>query len=374
MKYPWTVNLFLVVALAVPAAGGTTHMYKASSTFDESAIQTRLTRLTIPVTAKYTTTVKDHIFRYVTYGRRDAEKMLARRDLYFPVFEYYLNQYQLPEELKYLPIVESNLLPHASSSAGAAGLWQLMPSTAKHLGLRINWQMDERKDVYKSTEAAVSYLAELFQEFKSWELALAAYNCGPGNVRKAIRNSGSRDYWKLRPYLPSETQKYIPRFIAASYIAEYYTQHDLLPERVDYELQFTRTIKVYSQVNLKKIATLAEVPLQTIRKLNPAYVHGYIPANSQGNYLILPAMGMMAFKDKLRWSGNQSIKTDLPELASKKANLPGPTVVMVEKGDSLDHLSNMYGCSPNLISSWNGLATKNLYYRQELLLYLEPRT
>ena len=374
MKFPWTTSLLLLAytAIAVPnSAAEKTNPAEHIYALDETLMQSRLKALDLPVSVQFTPSLTSTVREFLFDGRKGSEAMLGRSVLYFSIFEYYLNLYGLPTELKYLPMVESNLRPYAESSAGAAGLWQLMTTTAQQYGLHVNAFVDERRDPYRSTEAAVRFLADLYKQFDNWELAIAAYNCGPGNVQKAIRLGGSRDFWKIREYLPSQTQVYVPRFIAAAYVAEYYTHHNLQPRFPDYDLRFTRTIKVYSQLPLNKVASITGVSITVLRKLNPAYSQGVIPASNRGYYLTLPQLAIMAFEDYLRWSGNDSIKTDLVSVKLKDApNTKGGTTVLVEAGDNLDNIANQHGCTKYEIMDWNQLQEEELYYRQELILFI----
>ena len=173
--------------------------------------------------------VKKSIARLLNSGRRETEKFLGKGVLYFPVFDQYLERYQLPEELRFLPVVESRLKPNATSAAGASGLWQFMPATARAYELNVNRKVDERLDPHKSTEAAVSLLADLYEEFGDWGLALAAYNCGPSRVKRAIRKTGCNNFWDIRKYLPRQTQQYIPAFLAAVYVCRNFELHNLEP-------------------------------------------------------------------------------------------------------------------------------------------------
>ena len=378
MKIPWTISI-LLLALNFIAINSNANTYSKNCSyspeaFDKTAVQARVNRLKSPVTPKYNETVEGYIRRYVTNGYKDSEAMLGRSEVYFPIFEHYLSIYGLPQQLKYLPMVESNLRPHAVSPAGAAGLWQFMYRTGLELGLHMDDVVDERRDPYRSTEAAARYLSKLYRRFGNWELALAAYNCGPGNVRKAMKESGSSDYWEIQHLLPRETQMYIPRFIAASYIAENYYFHKLQPKTPEYNMQFTKAIKVYSKTSFQQVATAACIPTSVIRKLNPGYVQGVIPANPAGSYLILPEMAMMAFRDYLRWSGDVRIVTDANQLEQTAKQSPSEdlvgTTILVEKGQSFQQIAKMYGVQVEDILSWNQLETKYPYYRQELLLFL----
>ncbi|MBK7406928.1 MAG: transglycosylase SLT domain-containing protein [Saprospirales bacterium] len=375
MKFPWTMSLLLLAltAIAVPhsTANKITHSDVYVVELDETLLQTRLQALNLPVSVRFTPSVQTFISEFTTYGKKGSEAMLGRAVLYFPTFEYYLNLYGLPSQLKYLAMVESNLRPNATSEVGAAGLWQLMPSTAQQLGLHVNSYVDERRDPHSSTEAAVRFLADLYKQFGSWELALAAYNCGAGNVSKAIRNGGSKDFWKIREYLPAQTQVYVPRFIAAAYLAEYYTQHGLQPVFPEYDLRFSRTIRVYSQLPLNKVASITGISISVIRKLNPAYRQGIIPASTKGHFLTLPELGIMAFQDYLRWSGNSDIKTDLVSVEQKESlQAKGGTTVLVAAGDSINSIANQHGCTKYEIMEWNQLRDENLYFHQELVLFV----
>lgn len=368
-----------LLLLAMPAIAVThstaekTHSQTSVYAVDETLLLTRLNALDLPVSIRVTSSVESFVREFTTHGKKGSEAMLGRTSLYFPIFDYYLNLYGLPSELKYLAMVESNLRPNAISEAGAAGLWQLMTSTAQHYGLHVNSFVDERQDPYRSTEAAVRFLADLHKQFGSWELALAAYNCGAGNVQKAIRNGGSRDFWVIREHLPSQTQVYVPRFIAAAYVAEYYSQHGLQPALPDYDMRFTRTIRVYSQLPLNKVASVTGVSIHVIRKLNPAYRQGIVPASSKGHFLTLPTLGIMALQDYLRWSGNSSIKTDLVSATEKESlQSKGGTTVQVDAGDTLESIAKSHGCTKFDIMEWNQLQDESLYYRQELVLFISP--
>lgn len=378
MKIPWTISM-LLLALNFVAITSNANTYSKNCSytpeaFDETAVMARVNRLNSPVTPKYDATVKEYIRRYVTNGYKDSEAMLGRSLVYFPIFEHYLSIYGLPQQLKYLPMVESNLRPHAVSQAGAAGLWQFMYRTGLELGLRMDDHVDERRDPYRSTEAAALYLSKLYHRFGNWELALAAYNCGPGNVRKAMKEGGSSNYWDIQHLLPRETQMYIPRFIAASYLAENYFFHKLEPLMPEYDMQFTKPIKVYSYTSFQQIATAACIPTSVIRKLNPGFVQGIVPASKEGSYLILPEMAMVAFRDYLRWSGDVSIVTDASQLEQATIQSPSEellgTTILVEKGQSFQQIAKMYGVQVEDILTWNKLETKYPYYRQELLLFL----
>ena len=195
----------------------------------------------------------------------------------------------LPQELKYVAVVESHLDPHAKSKSGAAGLWQFMPPTARRQGLDIDRYIDERQDPIKSTGAALNYLAELYDQFGDWTLAVAAYNCGPGGVRKAIRKSGKSDYWSIRGYLPKETQKYVPRIIAAIYLMQYYHEHNLIPLSVDGELKYTSQIADGKGHRFSTLAKDLDMELKDLKLINAQYVTNEFPKNGGNRFLNIPA-------------------------------------------------------------------------------------
>ena len=267
-----------------------------------------------PINAQLTSEVKRRIRQYLSH-KSWMQNILARKDLYFPTFEYVMAKYNVPKELKYLAVVESALNPNARSKAGAVGLWQLMKPTGRMLGLAINRTLDHRRDPIHSTEAAMKYLKGLYDEFDDWTLAIAAYNSGPGRVRKAIRLSGSRDFWKLKRFLPKETRNYVPAFIAVSYMINNYTAHGIEPKVFDDELRFTSVIKVYDYISFKELSEQVGISKSTIKTLNPAYLKSYIPKYASGNYLVLPAMAMNKYLDRL-WSGDKEPKVDFIKLKS----------------------------------------------------------
>ena len=259
-------------------------------------LEDRIYGMNSQVDVRLTKEVRTRIREYTLGWRKGTERLLSKGNIYFPIFEKTLMDYGLPTELKYLSVIESSLRPDVESKAGAMGLWQFMKGTARMYKLKVNRSVDERKDPIKSTDAAARYLRDLHREFGDWTLALCAYNCGPGRLRKAIRNSGSWDFWTLRRYLPKETSRYIPKFIAASYLMNYYTEHGLMPDELPFELQYTSSAKVFDRLNFVQIAQESGTDVKTIKKLNPSYLYNYIPHNSDGrNVLTLPIDGMNKF-------------------------------------------------------------------------------
>ena len=227
---------------------------------------------------------------YLGDGSGSTERMLGRASAYFPVFEHYLNKYGMPAELKYLAVAESMLVPGAVSQARAAGLWQLMPATAREMGLRVDGTVDERLDLYRSTEAAVLMLRDLYAQFGDWHLALAAYNCGPGRVRQAIRRAGGyTQYARVRPYLPRESRRYVAAYVAAAYATNYYGDHGLTPTAPALEKAGVRTLTVYQNLSLRRLSRAVDVAYSALRALNPKYVRAFVPASKGGYRLRVPA-------------------------------------------------------------------------------------
>lgn len=256
--------------------------------FGADEIKSRFKSMKSPVTPVYDADVEAYLLRYLTYGARETEAILGRAQVYLPVVEQYLVMNGMPSQLKYLPMVESELVPYAVSTRGAAGLWQFVAATGQELGLVINDHLDERKDPYKSTEAGVRYLKQLYQRFGSWNLALVAYNCGPSRLQRAIQEAGSQDYAKVKPFLPKESQRYLARYLAAAYTGSYGHLHWLSPALPDFHLMNSVAAKVYSKISLRQIAQLTGLDLATLRRLNPSFKKNLLPASIDGVFLVLP--------------------------------------------------------------------------------------
>jgi len=240
---------------------------------------------------EYDKNVKKFVKKYIAKDRIGTELLLGRQTTFLPIFEKYINKFQLPRELKNLPIIESALNPNAESQVGAKGLWQFMPSTGRMYDLTINDYVDERCDPVKSTIAGLSYLKDLYSKYGDWKLAIASYNCGPGRVDRAIRKAGKSSFNDIKKYLPKETQEYIAKFIATSYVMDNYFFHDLRPIYPIYTLQFLKIVKLYKITSLKKIAKQTGMNIDIIQKLNPSYRKGIIPPSAEGNFIIIPIFG-----------------------------------------------------------------------------------
>lgn len=254
----------------------------------KEVIQERLDNLSSVIDVRYSTEVGRRIKEYTYNYRVAGEKILGRIDLYFPMFENELHSRNLPDALKYVAVVESHLDVTAKSKSGAVGIWQFMKSTAQMQGLIVNKHLDERKDPVLATKAALDYLEAMYDQFGDWTLAVAAYNCGPGGVRKAIRRSGKNDYWSLRKYLPKETQKYVPRIIAAMYLMQYYHSHDLQPKSVSEDLSNVTTVADGKGHNLVKLSEQLGLESNILILLNNKYITGYFPKNTGEIELRIP--------------------------------------------------------------------------------------
>ena len=239
--------------------------------YSEDEYVRRLSRMPTVMEMPYNQVVRKFIDRYCVQLRRSVSMMLGSVNFYMPIFEQALDSYNLPTELKYLPVIESALNPKAVSRAGATGLWQFMLATGKQYGLRVNSLVDDRRDPIRSSFAAAQYLRDLYRIFNDWTLVIAAYNCGPENVNKAIRRSGgSMDYWKIYPYLPAETRGYVPAFIAANYVMNYYCDHNICP-MLTHLPEHTDTIEVNRNISLNTIARFCDIDIDMLRDLNPQY-------------------------------------------------------------------------------------------------------
>ncbi|MBO6190298.1 MAG: transglycosylase SLT domain-containing protein [Alloprevotella sp.] len=264
-------------------------------TYAPEVYRERLQRLPTIVEMTYNEIVQSFIDRYCGKGRRQVSAMLGAANLYVPLFEQTLDEYGLPLELKFLPVIESALIPDAVSPAGAAGLWQLMLATGKQYNLQVDSRVDERRDPIKSTDAAARLLRDLFKIYGDWHLVLAAYNCGPGNVNKAIhRAGGERNYWKIYPFLPKETRGYVPAFIAATYVMNYYCDHNICPMRTKYPIQ-TDTVMVNSDVDLRQVGEVCGLDMAIVKALNPQYKTNVVPGSWSPCAIRLPQADVPKF-------------------------------------------------------------------------------
>ena len=258
-------------------------------------VQDRLSRMPCTINMTYNPIVKQFIDRYVVRMRKTVSVMLGTSNFYMPIFEQALESYNVPLELKYLPVIESALNPKAVSRVGATGLWQFMLATGKQYGLRVNSLVDDRKDPIRSSYAAAHFLRDLYRIFGDWTLAIAAYNCGPENVNKAIRRSGgSRDYWTIYPYLPAETRGYVPAFIAANYVMNYYCEHNICPMLTNLP-EHTDTVVVNKNVSFSTLSKFCDIDINLLRELNPQYRRDLVNGLSEPSTIRMPVSAINKF-------------------------------------------------------------------------------
>lgn len=344
-------------------------------TFSDSIYEARMAELdaNTPFDLDYNEYVKRYIDVYAQRRREQVSRMLGLSEYYFPMFEEALDKYGLPLELKYLAIVESALNPAARSRVGAAGLWQFMYATGRMNGLSTTSYVDERNDPLKSTEAACKYLSTLYGIFGDWNLALAAYNSGPGNVNKAIRRSGGkRSYWEIRPFLPRETAGYVPAFIAVNYVMNYSSEHFIFPTDVKPSYFATDTVLVKEQLSFDQISKLIDITEEELAFLNPAYRYKVIPKNDKKPYtLILPSqkIGLFITNEDSIYALAQK------DFEQKKPDMPAPVVMderirhTVRSGEVLGTIAEKYGVSVSSIRRWNGLRGNTIRVGQRLTIY-----
>lgn len=266
--------------------------------YEKEVYKERLSRIPAVIEMPYNDVVQKLIDRYSGHLRRSVSLMLGTQNFYMPIFEQALESYGLPLELKYLPVIESALNPNAVSRVGATGLWQFMLHTGKQYGLEINSLVDERRDPVKASYAAAHYLSDLYKIFGDWNLVIAAYNCGPQGINKAIhRAKGLTDYWDIYPYLPKETRGYVPAFIAANYIMNYYCDHNICPMVAELPAK-SDTIMVNRDIHFEQIAKVLNIDIETLKDLNPQYRRNIINGSSKPSSLRLPAMAIASFIDQ----------------------------------------------------------------------------
>ena len=275
----------------------TCNMPDVNPVYEPDVYKERLSRLPTIIEMPYNSIVQAFIDRYTGDLRRSVAYMLGAQNFYMPVFEEALDAYGLPLELKYLPVIESALNPKIRSKAGAVGLWQFMMSTAKRYNLTINSLVDERRDIVKSSYAAAHYLSDLYKIYKDWNLVIAAYNCGTDKINKAIRRShGERDYWRIYPRLPQETRGYVPAFIAANYVMNYYCDHNICPLSSDLPAK-TDTVMVDRDIHFEQIAHVLNISIDELEDLNPQYRRDLVNGHSELSSLRLPASLISQFID-----------------------------------------------------------------------------
>lgn len=336
----------------------------------DSVYISRLQALPHVIEMPFNSIVKQYIEMYARRQKQVGFMLGLGRTYYFPLFEQTLERYGLPLELCYLPVIESALNSRATSPVGAAGLWQFMVATGRVYGLEVNSLVDERRNPIKATDAAARYLVDLYRLYDDWLLVIAAYNCGPGNVAKAIRAAGGkRDYWKIYPYLPRETRGYVPIFIAANYIMNYYKEHNICPTEPTKYFS-TDTVMITDRVHLQQIADVTVLSIDELRFLNPQYRHDIIPGNIKPYPLILPLDNINIYAEC-----RDTILNYKPELAARQvkedpAGYSGDVRYhKVRSGDTLGGIARKYHCTVAQLQRWNGLKGTMIRIGQRLRIH-----
>ena len=332
----------------------------------------RIEKMNSFITLPYNDIVRNYIILYSEKMPTKMSHILALCEYYMPKFQEILNKYDLPEELRAMAIIESAMNPLAVSRAGAKGMWQFMYSTAKSYGLHIDSFVDERLDPFKAADAAARYLQDAYEIFGDWNLAIASYNCGAGNVNKAIRRSGGkRAFWDIYPYLPRETRGYGPAFVGALYTMAYYKEHGIKPEVVGMPAHVD-TFKINKKLHLKQVSEVIGIPLDEVKNLNPQYVHDVVPGNSKEYLLRLPYTYTTSFIENEDSLYTYKADTYLNPATLKKIQEGGDgerIVYKVKSGDYLGRIASRHRCTVAQIKRWNNLKSNNLRVGQRLVIY-----
>lgn len=348
--------------------------------FEKEVYIDRLKRIPSIIEMPYNEVVQKFIDRYSGRLRHSVSYMLGASNFYMPIFEEALETYGLPLELKYLPVIESALNPTAVSRVGATGLWQFMLATGKRYGLEVNTLVDERRDPIKASYAAANYLSDLYKVFGDWNLVIAAYNCGPDQINKAIhRSKGSKDYWQIYPYLPKETRGYVPAFIAANYIMTYYCEHNICPMTTRLPAK-TDTVMVSRNVHLEQIATVCNIDIEQLRTLNPAYRRDIVPGATKMSAVRLPHTevgkfidledSIYAYNAEVLFSKRATVEVndDVPtytrksstKRSRKKASRSRGRSVTVKSGQTLSEIAKRNGTTVAKLRRLNGIKGSNI--------------
>jgi membrane-bound lytic murein transglycosylase D len=352
--------------------------------FSDSVYVARLQAIPAVIDLSYNRLVKNYINVYTVKRREQVETMLGLSEYYFPMFEQIFDLYDVPYELKYLAIIESALNPRAVSRAGAVGIWQFMYRTGKVYGLRINSLVDERRDPMKATHAAAKFLKDLYGIYGDWTLALAAYNCGPGNVNKAIhRSGGKRDFWDIYYYLPRETRGYVPAFIAATYAMNYNRDHLIQKKQVEFSL-YTDTLMVNEKLHLQQVSDVLGIPVKELRDLNPQYRYDILPATAKETYsLTIPVTmtsrfidlqdSIFAYNDSVFFDPAKTTATPHKNVPGYRAELPSDKydrlTYTVRAGDNLGFVADWYDVRLSDLKYWNNIYRNVIRTGQQLVIY-----
>ena len=344
-----------------------------SSVTDKEYLQ-RLADMNSFITLPFNETVRNYIILYSEKMPTKMSSMLALSQYYFPIFEEIFDRYGLPKELKYMAVIESAFNPVAVSRAGAKGMWQFMYNTAKMYGLTINSFVDERLDPVKSADAAARYMRDAYRIFGDWNLAISSYNCGSGNVNKAMRRSGSREFWPVYNYLPRETRGYVPAFVGAMYAFTYYREHGLVPETDSMPVQVD-TFHIRRMLHFQQVSALTGVPVEMLKKLNPQYVHDIVPGTAKEEYVLrLPYQYTSKFIENedsvYAYNAKEYFSpATLQNIAVSGSASSQRIAYKVKSGDYLGRIASRYHVTVKQIMEWNHLRNTNLRVGQVLYIY-----
>ena len=344
----------------------------------------RLSKINSIISLPFNNIIRNHIEVYTIRQREKFSAVLGLKDYYFPMIEDVFDSYGLPAEFKYMAVIESALNPNAvNRRSGAAGMWQFMYSTGRMYGLTINSVVDERKDPVKATHAAARYIKDLYEIYKDWVLVIAAYDCGPGNVNKAIKRSGNKkDYWEIYYRLPKETRGYIPQYIAAAYAVNYYAEHNIQPLPLNIPVA-TDTIMVNKDIHLAQISEVMGIPLGELQALNPQYRTGLVPGSSKPQTLTLPMNHLGDFidlNDTIRQYKSDVYLSKTTRIADPtrssyiKTNIKGKTklIYTVKDGDNIGFICEWYRVGLSDLRNWNNIYRNNIRVGQKLVVYVDP--
>ena len=349
----------------------------------DSIYEDRLRKIHSIVQLPYNNIIKNHIHVYTIRQREKFSVVLGLKDYYFPLIEDIFDSYGLPTELKYMAVIESALNVNAVSRMGATGMWQFMYSTGKMYGLTINSVIDERRDPVKATHAAARFMKDLYNIYNDWVLVIAAYNCGPGNVNKAIRRSGNKkDYWEIYYRLPRETRGYIPMYIAAAYAVTYYQEHKIKPLALELPVT-TDTIMFNKDIHLSQISAIMDIPIGELKALNPQYRTGLVPGATKPMALTLPMQHLGEFIDlndtiinyKTDVYLTKNIRISDPSRSTyTPVDIKGKTKLYytVKEGDNLGYISEWYRVGLSDLRSWNNIYRNTIRIGQRLVIYVDP--
>lgn len=351
--------------------------------FPDSVYISRLQKIPSLVDLTYNKIIRRYIDVYSKKRRNNVEKMLGLSEYYFPIFDEIFDYYDVPNELKYMSIIESALNPRAYSRARAVGLWQFMYGTGKLYGLTINSYVDERRDPIKSTHAAARFIKQLHNIYGDWALAIAAYNCGPGNVNKAIRRSGGKkNFWEIYYYLPRETRGHVPAFIAATYIMHYYPEHNLTPRPTALPIP-SDTIMINEKLHLKQVSEVLDIPLTKLRDMNPQYRLDIIPGHQAPYSLRLPLDkvsdfisledSIVAYNDSLFFNEENVVKAPSYETQTRyepPADKYAKLFYTIKSGDNLGYISEWYDVRISDLRIWNNIRHNMIRSGQKLVIYV----